>query len=179
MSCAQRASSRLLAACLLLAPAHVPALLLPASRGLLAPTRRPCAAAPVALFGFGQPSENEKRLPGGYAEASHILIRSADEEQDDQDAQALKERIERGELSFGEAATKFSSCPSRGKLGDLGTFNSLSRILFLPYEGQSADVRGPQSGTRGGPGTAHLPGRWRRLMRSSSLQARSWIGSTR
>jgi len=56
--------------------------------------------------------------------------------QDDATAETLLNRIEAGELTFAEAAAKFSSCPSRGKRGELGAFPGLGKILFLPYEGQ-------------------------------------------
>ena len=46
----------------------------------------------------------------------------------------MKQKIESGELTFAAAASQFSTCPSKGKGGDLGIFSSLSRIAFLPYE---------------------------------------------
>ena len=95
------------------------------------------AVQPSMLINFGQPAdERPMRLPPGHASASHILIRSADPEQDDATAETLLSRIEAGELTFADAATKFSSCPSRGKRGELGAFPGLGKILFLPYEGQ-------------------------------------------
>ena len=95
------------------------------------------AVQPSMLFNFGPPADDgPTRLPPGHAEAAHILIRSADPEQDDATAETLLNRIEAGELTFAEAASKFSSCPSRGKRGELGAFPGLGKILFLPYEGQ-------------------------------------------
>lgn len=46
----------------------------------------------------------------------------------------LEARIAVGELSFAEAASQFSECPSKGKGGDLGIFSSFGKIAFLPYE---------------------------------------------
>ena len=75
--------------------------------------------------------------PPGYCEASHILLMS---DEADAAAEALLARIQSGEISFGDAAAEFSSCPSRSKRGSLSTFSSLSSILFLPYEGKAAEV---------------------------------------
>ena len=50
------------------------------------------------------------------ATASHILVK------DRPTALAIKERIERGEVSFAEAAREFSTCGSAAAGGDLGSF---------------------------------------------------------
>ena len=76
-------------------------------------------------------------IPQGYVEASHILLRSDDSETE---ADALLARIQSGEISFADAATEFSACPSRGKKGSLSSFKSLASILFLPYEGKTEEV---------------------------------------
>ena len=75
----------------------------------------------------------KSQVAPGYVEASHILLRS---DESDAEADALLARIQSGEMSFGDAASEFSACPSRNKKGFLGQFTSLSSILFLPYEGK-------------------------------------------
>lgn len=69
-----------------------------------------------------------------YASASHILLGSQPEAED------LLSRITQGELTFEEAAEQYSICPSRKKAGNLGTFKSLGRILYLPYESKWQSV---------------------------------------
>lgn len=69
-------------------------------------------------------------VPAGFCQASHILLIGEDAVER---AEALKSRVAAGELSFADAAKEFSECPSKGKGGDLGVFNSLSRVAFLPY----------------------------------------------
>jgi len=89
-------------------------------------------------------------VPDGYARASHILFLGDDEEAE-QRADAVLERIRSGGLSFAQAAREFSYCPTRDQepAGDLGTFASLSSmssvdemrsfdgVMELPYEGQN------------------------------------------
>ncbi|MBP5289554.1 MAG: peptidyl-prolyl cis-trans isomerase [Clostridia bacterium] len=48
--------------------------------------------------------------------ASHILVDSEEK------ATEIREKIEKGEITFEEAAKAFSSCPSSQQGGDLGTF---------------------------------------------------------
>ena len=57
-------------------------------------------------------------------------------------AAALKQRIESGKISFGDAALAFSNCPTRDLNGKLGIFQSLSRLTegtlrtdSMPYDG--------------------------------------------
>lgn len=51
------------------------------------------------------------------AVASHILVKSR------ADALALKEALDLGEMSFSDAAKRYSSCPSAGTGGSLGQFS--------------------------------------------------------
>ena len=56
------------------------------------------------------------------ARASHVLFSFDKYENGEADAAALKQRIESGEISFADAASQFSTCPSAARGGDLGTF---------------------------------------------------------
>ena len=82
-----------------------------------------------------QPFDDEGFVPPGWVRASHILF-LADDANDhanaDAKAAALATRIDAEEMSFGEAALRFSACPSRDLNGMLGTFESLSRSHALP-----------------------------------------------
>ena len=51
-----------------------------------------------------------------YVRASHILVNSEDQ------ALRLKKEIEDGEITFEDAAQKYSTCPSGKNGGDLGYF---------------------------------------------------------
>ena len=51
-----------------------------------------------------------------YVKASHILVSSEAE------AEKLKKEIENGEITFEDAAKKYSTCPSGKNGGDLGYF---------------------------------------------------------
>jgi peptidyl-prolyl cis-trans isomerase C len=51
------------------------------------------------------------------AQASHILV------SDPMFCEELKARIEKGEISFEDAARQYSSCPSKNNGGDLGRFS--------------------------------------------------------
>lgn len=79
-------------------------------------------------------------VPTGMVAAHHILLRAEDhggsEEEAEAEAGRLLARLKAGELSFEEAATQFSSCPSRAQQGNLGTFSGLGRLCWLPYEGE-------------------------------------------
>ena len=55
------------------------------------------------------------------ARASHILLKTKGKETEDWLAM-LKGKIEAGEITFAEAAQKYSTCPSKAKGGDLGMF---------------------------------------------------------
>ena len=69
-----------------------------------------------------------------YAEAAHILVR------DETAAEEIRLQIEAGKISFDDAARQFSQCKSKFRGGTLGTFKSLARILYLPYEGKFSSV---------------------------------------
>ena len=89
-------------------------------------------------------------VPDGYARASHALFLGTDAETE-ASADAVLERIRRGDLTFAQAAREYSCCPTREQepAGDLGTFASLSAmakvdemrtfegVMELPYEGQN------------------------------------------
>ena len=51
-----------------------------------------------------------------YVKASHILVN------DKEQAEKLKKEIENGDITFEEAAKKYSTCPSGKNGGDLGYF---------------------------------------------------------
>ena len=55
--------------------------------------------------------EDEDLVPDGFVRARHILF--LEDAEADGKAAALKARIEAGEISFDEAALRFSSCPTR------------------------------------------------------------------
>ena len=117
----------------------------------------------MGLFDFmkgdGEPvsAADPEAVPRGMCAASHILLATAEE------AEALKARLDAGELTFEDAAIEFSTCPSGKKGGDLGNlscalaplarthrprrepefrrpgmFRSIGDLLFLPYEGDGA-----------------------------------------
>tara|TARA_B100000524_G_scaffold79557_2_gene36421 strand:+ start:880 stop:1401 length:522 start_codon:yes stop_codon:yes gene_type:complete len=79
-------------------------------------------------------------VPPGMVTAHHILLRAEDHggstEAAEAEASKLMERLEANEFSFEEAATQYSSCPSRAQQGDLGTFSKLGQVCWLPYEGE-------------------------------------------
>tara|TARA_B110001452_G_scaffold262826_1_gene263366 strand:- start:374 stop:919 length:546 start_codon:yes stop_codon:yes gene_type:complete len=83
---------------------------------------------------------NPGAVPPGHATVSHIIFLTADDAE--AKATALRDRIDAGEVSFGEAALRFSACPTRDLKGYIGTFTSLSAVGSialmgtLPYEGQ-------------------------------------------
>ena len=107
-------------------------------------TRR--APAPsLGLFDF-LPGNQKVAPPPGTVRASHILFLKEADGLEEKKADTLLGRIKRDELTFGDAARGFSSCPSRDLNGDLGTFSSLGRlgevpvIGELPYEGQDTSA---------------------------------------
>ena len=61
--------------------------------------------------------ENPEQFEGGLTfNASHILVDSEDEAAD------IRTKLEAGELTFEDAARKYSSCPSKAQGGELGDF---------------------------------------------------------
>ena len=79
------------------------------------------------------------------ARASHVLFGFA--KYDDADgkkrAEDLKVAIESGEISFADAASEFSTCPSAARGGDLGTFK---RNAMVPEFDSSSLARLSLSG---------------------------------
>ncbi|MFT4694355.1 MAG: peptidyl-prolyl cis-trans isomerase C [Francisella sp.] len=51
------------------------------------------------------------------ASARHLLVQS------EKECQEIKTNISEGKITFEEAAKNYSSCPSGGKGGDLGSFS--------------------------------------------------------
>ena len=76
------------------------------------------------------------------ARAKHILV------QDPAFTEDVKKQIENGDLTFEEAAERYSSCPSSAAGGDLGTFSpgqmvpEFDRVVFSEEVGK---VIGPVS----------------------------------
>lgn len=76
------------------------------------------------------------------ARAKHILV------QDPAFCEDVKKQIEGGELTFEEAAQRYSSCPSSVAGGDLGSFTpgqmvpEFDRVVFAEEVGK---VHGPVS----------------------------------
>lgn len=58
--------------------------------------------------------------------AKHILVSS------EQEAQDLKTKIDNNEITFEDAAKKYSSCPSGAQGGDLGFFPK--GVMVKPFE---------------------------------------------
>jgi len=117
----------------------------------LLPRRRHCPPPQLNVFdnvkqvvdGVTEAFADDEYCPEGFVRASHILFLEADGDATAK-ASALKARIVSGEFSFGEAATAFSSCPTRDLQGKLGVFQSLSRLTegtlrgdSMPYDGQN------------------------------------------
>ena len=63
-----------------------------------------------AVVVYGKPAQPN------FVKASHILVNSKEQ------ALRIKKEIESGNISFEQAAQKYSSCPSGAKGGDLGYF---------------------------------------------------------
>lgn len=73
----------------------------------------------VLIFGFIFIATGymEAKMNNTQVRAEHILVGSESR------AKELKNEIEKGEISFEEAAKKFSTCPSGAQGGDLGYFS--------------------------------------------------------
>ena len=92
----------------------------------------------MGLFdGFFSDPGKSTGVPAGFVKASHILLTGEDAAEQ---AEALKARIEAGEVSFSDAASQQSDCPSKGKGGDLGIFNKLGSVFGLPYADNAEGV---------------------------------------
>ena len=63
-----------------------------------------------AVVVYGKPAQPN------FVKASHILVNSKEQ------ALRIKKEIESGNITFEQAAQKYSSCPSGAKGGDLGYF---------------------------------------------------------
>ncbi len=76
------------------------------------------------------------------ARAKHILV------QDPAFAEDVKKQIENGELSFDEAAQRYSSCPSSVAGGDLGSFSPgqmVPEFDVVVFNEEVGKVHGPVS----------------------------------
>ena len=83
------------------------------------------------------------------AAASHILFgfNKYDPGSAEGEAAALKAKIAAGEISFADAAAQYSTCPSKAKGGDLGTFK---RGAMVPeFDAVCFDVDVPLNGLEG------------------------------
>ena len=79
--------------------------------------------ASLGVITFMENSNTEVEAKNAYeslnrtsVRASHILVNS------ETDALKIKSAIEKGDITFEEAAQKYSSCPSGQRGGDLGFF---------------------------------------------------------
>ncbi|MBQ8847536.1 MAG: peptidyl-prolyl cis-trans isomerase [Candidatus Gastranaerophilales bacterium] len=72
--------------------------------------------------------------------AAHILVASK------QEADSLKQKIEKNEISFEEAAKQFSKCPSGMQGGDLGYFGRgmmVKEFEVASFDGEAGKVTEP------------------------------------
>lgn len=85
--------------------------------------------------------ENKDRMTSGETvNASHILVET--EEQ----ANAIREEIAGGKLTFAEAAKKYSSCPSKeqgGNLGDFGRGQMVPEFEAAAFAMQEGELSAP------------------------------------
>ena len=92
------------------------------ARGASPVVVRPRAhATQMGLFDFFAGEPEQVSLQKGFAAVSHILLCGAEA---GEQAEALKARIDNGDISFEDAAVQFSQCRSKGKLGNLGACES-------------------------------------------------------
>lgn len=109
--------------------------------GLVDGVQRAVDGVAETAAGIKEAYQDETFVPEGFVRASHILLHAA-EGQSQQKAAALLKRIEEQEVTFADAALAFSSCPTRDLNGQLGIFQSLSRLTegtlradSMPYDG--------------------------------------------
>ncbi len=82
----------------------------------------------------------EKFAEGETVNADHILVDSEEK------ANEILAKINAGEISFGDAAREYSSCPSRergGNLGDFGRGQMVPEFDTAVFEMAEGEVRGP------------------------------------
>ncbi|MBE6562872.1 MAG: peptidylprolyl isomerase [Ruminococcaceae bacterium] len=76
----------------------------------------------------------------GTVNASHILV------EDEEKCAAVLAEINAGELSFEDAAARYSSCPSKeagGNLGDFGRGQMVPEFENAAFEMEEGEVKGP------------------------------------
>ena len=96
--------------------------------------------------GVKEQYDDDEYCPEGFVRASHILFLAADGDAQKK-AAALKARIDAGEFSFGDAARAFSYCPTRDLNGQLGIFQSLSKLTEGTLRGDSMPYDGKDTAT--------------------------------
>jgi peptidyl-prolyl cis-trans isomerase C len=88
-----------------------------------------------------------------FVRASHILVKvgptasAADKQNARAKLETIRQEILAGKLDFGEAAKKYSDCPSKDKGGDIGTFpykfvvvEPFARAAFAMHKGDVSDI---------------------------------------
>lgn len=80
------------------------------------------------------------------ARASHVLFGfNKYGESGQAEAEALKSKIEAGEVAFANAAQEYSTCPSSAKGGDLGTFGKGAMVPGTCLMSWSSNIEQPPS----------------------------------
>jgi hypothetical protein len=117
----------------------------PPRMGLLGDLQSVAGNVKSTFDGVKAAYEDDVFVPVGFVRARHILFLASDEAQPKADA--LARRIAADEISFADAALRFSACPTRDLHGSLGTFPSLSRLRDgtlrgggTPYDGQDTSL---------------------------------------
>ena len=94
-------------------------------------TRRACTPSANLFENLGKIAEYNKKyfetavssiFDDREATASHILFGFAKYEDGEEQAAALKQKIDAGEITFADAAKEYSTCPSSARGGSLGAF---------------------------------------------------------
>lgn len=118
----------------------------PAPRmGLLEDLQSAAGNVKSTIDGVQAAYEDDTFVPVGFARVRHILFLAGDDAQ--AKADALAGRITAGEISFANAALRFSACPTRDLNGSLGTFASLSRLAEGTLRGDSTPYDGQDTAT--------------------------------